>query len=200
MLPLIQKGEAVINRILAMDPEARDELSQYHGRCLAVIVTGTAYAFHVTISDSGIRLESTAETEPDVVVRGTPAEFMAFLRSVPGGAQASGSIEISGNVRLAQEIQAVLKRLQPDWEEQLSHWIGDSPAHTLGNLARLSARFLADTGETLRADVSEYLIYEKDILPESSELEEFNAAVDTLRNDVERLRVRIDRLQRGGKT
>jgi ubiquinone biosynthesis protein UbiJ len=45
-------------------------------------------------------------------------------------------------------------------------------------------------------DISEYLRYEKNILPDKDEVEEYIAAVDVLRNDAERLQLRMARLQK----
>ncbi len=199
MESVLQKAETGVNRLLALDPEVLHDLGRYHGRRIAVVVTGTAWQFHITITGTGIELSSEAEGEPDVTIRGEPAEFMTFLRSIPDSRDASGTIEISGSVRLAQDIQAVFRRLDPDWEEFLSRWTGDGVARKFGNLVRGSGRFFRNAGETLRADISEYLVHEKNALPDASEVDEFNSEVDTLRNDAERLRARIERLQRTGK-
>lgn len=200
MESVIQKSSVLINRILAMDTETASALQKYSGRTLAVAVTGTRYHFYITIVDEGIAVSDDATLEPDVTVRGTPSEFMAFLRRMPDGGSAAATIEIAGDIGLAQELQALIRRLEPDWEEYLSGWLGDTPARKLANLARQSARFFAETRRTVNADISEYLRYETEVLPERAELDEFNADVDTLRNDVERLRVRIDRLRFPGKS
>lgn len=196
----MQKCNVLINRILAMDTESVSALEKYDGRILAIEVTGTRYHFHVTIVDGGIDLSDASTPEPDVTVRGTPSEFMAFLRGMPEGGSAAATIEIAGDIGLAQELQALVKRLEPDWEEYLSQWLGDTPARKLANLIRESSRYFTDARQTLSADISEYLRYEAEVLPDRTELDEFNAAVDTLRNDAERLRVRIDRLRASGKS
>jgi ubiquinone biosynthesis protein UbiJ len=57
----------------------------------------------------------------------------------------------------------------------------------MSQLAKASAR-------TIGLDISEYLRYERKTLLDKSELDEFNHAVDKIRNDVERLQKRIERL------
>ena len=57
----------------------------------------------------------------------------------------------------------------------------------MSQLAKASAR-------TIGLDISEYLRYEKEALLDQSELDEFNHAVDKVRNDVERLQKRVERL------
>ena len=45
-------------------------------------------------------------------------------------------------------------------------------------------------------DISEYLRYEKEALLDKSEVDEFNQAVDNIRDDVERLQKRLERLEK----
>lgn len=194
MNTILRKGNSFINRILAMDAESTSELEKHNGRILAIEITGTGYHFHIRIVDGGVNITEASVHEPDVTVRGTPSEFMAFLRDMPEGRSRAASIEIAGDIGLAQELQGLIKRLEPDWEDYLSQWVGDTPARKLANLFRESRHYLAHARQTLRADVSEYLRYEAEVLPDRTEMDEFNAGVDTLRDDVERLRIRIERV------
>ena len=107
----------------------------------------------------------------------------------------SGTIEITGNIALAQKIIGIIKGLDPDWEEKLSEWVGDSIAHGTGNAIRSTLKVARYAGDTLRDNASEYLRYESGLVPDRVEINDFNSAVDVLRNDVERLKSRISRLQ-----
>ena len=51
----------------------------------------------------------------------------------------------------------------------------------------MSADFLRQLKNKLELDLSEYALYEKEILPERDEIERFNHSVDELRDDLERL-------------
>lgn len=199
VMPFVtETANIFINRILAMDAETASMLEKYNGRVLAVEFTDTRFRFYAAIEGGGVHITDTSAVTPDVTVRGTPAEFMAFLRMFPGGGSPAAVIEITGDVGLAQDIQGLARRLEPDWEESLSQWLGDTPARKLANLIRRSRRYLAYSGTTLATDISEYLRYETEILPERSEVNEFNDDVDALRHDVERLKVRIARLRSPG--
>ena len=78
----------------------------------------------------------------------------------------------------------------------MSRWLGDTLAHKMGNLVRTTINLARDSKRTLELDISEYLRYEKEILPEQSEVDDYIAAIDELRNDTERLQLRVDRLAR----
>ena len=82
-----------------------------------------------------------------------------------------------------------------DWEEQLSHLVGDAAAHQVGNLVRDTLQWGAKSVDTLGRDLTEYLQEESRQLPQRDEVNKFLAAVDVLRNDVERLDARVKRLQ-----
>jgi len=185
--------EVLINRVLAMDAEGRAALNSLAGRTLAVILDGTGYRLSLRITADGMVVDEGTAPDAEVTIKGTPAAFLGFLRGEK--AATAGNIDISGDVSLAQDTQAILKNLDLDWEEPLSEWIGDALARRTGNLVRDAARFLTRTRQTLEMDIGEYLRYEKEVLPERSEIDAFNAAVDTLRNDAERLKLRIARLQ-----
>ena len=66
----------------------------------------------------------------------------------------------------------------------------------LGNKIKSTIKFSKDSKKTLELDVSEYLRYEKEILPDQLEIDEFTSLVDKLRNDVDRLKLRIDKITR----
>jgi ubiquinone biosynthesis protein UbiJ len=105
-------------------------------------------------------------------------------------------MEIIGDTGLAQRFQQIIRNLEIDWEEHLSHWFGDMTAHKLVRILTQTSELLKETHRTISMDISEYLRYEKDMLPDREEVEEYIAAVDVLRNDAERLQLRIARLQK----
>lgn len=186
--------ENAINRILTLDDESRLELLKYAGRVIVVELTNTQQIFHITIISTGISLGEPS-VNPDIIIRGTPgnllAYFMAMKRDEPGK---SGTIEIAGNIALAQKILGIISNLKPEWEEELSRWVGDSVAHGTGNTTRSAIKQVVQAATTLRNNTAEYLLYESDLVPDRQQVDEFNREVDSLRNDVERLKLRMSRL------
>jgi ubiquinone biosynthesis protein UbiJ len=79
-------------------------------------------------------------------------------------------------------------------EEGLSRWVGDIAAHQVGRVLRGIAGFGRRTEQTIAADISEYLQEESRDLVTRTELEEFLAAVDEVREAADRLGARIDSL------
>ncbi|MEX2354159.1 MAG: SCP2 sterol-binding domain-containing protein, partial [Gammaproteobacteria bacterium] len=193
---LTRRIETLINRLLSMDAEALAGLTKYKGSVVAIDLLNTRTTIYMQITASGITLSNDRDRDADVWIRGTPVELLAYVNAMQQAEPArTGNIEITGNIALAQKVQSVLRNLELDWEEEVSHWLGDTAARKFGNTARQSAAWLKQAGDTVRMDISEYLRYEKEILPDKPELDEFSGSVDTLHNDIERLKVRIHRIR-----
>ena len=80
-------------------------------------------------------------------------------------------------------------------EEGVASVVGDAAAHSLGELGRGMGRWARDARSTMGANIREYLQEESREAPSRYEIEKFTKAVRTLRDDVDRLVARFDRLQ-----
>ena len=188
--------EKTINQILSLDEETLAALGKYAASVIAIELSNTRETIFIHITHAGIRLDGPDAAVPDITVRGTPSQLFAYLMAMKRGEPGkSGTIEIAGNIALAQKITGILKDIQPDWEEKLSEWVSDRIAHKTGNVLRSSFGFFGHAGKTLRENIGEYLRYESDMVPDAVEINEFNSSIDKLRNDVERLKLRINRMQ-----
>ena len=95
---------------------------------------------------------------------------------------------------LAGDFRRLLVAARPDWEEELSQIIGDVAAHQVGNFFRNFGQWTRQTGDTVARNFGEFLSEESRDVPTDWEVEKFCSDVDTLRDDVDRLLARIDRL------
>ena len=178
-----------------MDPESLQAVAGLAGRSLALEINGHDLSITLIPGSDGIRLVRDSQEDADVIVRGTPVNLVAFaIASSEAGEGFTGKLEIIGDVGLAQKYQSIAWNLDLDIEEHLSHWTGDLLARKLGNLARSTRHFARDSGRVLARDISEYLRYERDVLPDQYEVDRYVSEIDRLRDDTERLKVRIDRL------
>lgn len=188
---ILESAEKMVNKVLSLDEEILASLETLTGKIFEIDVENTDIRIFILPSGEGITLASEYEGKADVAIKGRPSALLGMITAEKIGA---GNIEINGNVGLAQKFQSILKNIDVDWEEYLSHFVGDITAHNVGNFLRGMSRFAIATGKTIGLDISEYLRYEKEALLDKSELDEFNHTVDKLRNDVERLQKRVDRL------
>lgn len=182
--------ERILNRLLELDADTAARLGALDGRIIAFEITGAGIAFALAPAAGTLRLHAHAAYRPDVTVRGRPAELLRHVagrRSGRGGAH----IEIAGDVEVAQQLQQILARLDPDWEEALARWVGDTAARKLRRAALALRDVAREARESLGFSVSEYLRFERRVLVDRPETENFVRAVDDVRDAAERLRARI---------
>jgi ubiquinone biosynthesis protein UbiJ len=79
-------------------------------------------------------------------------------------------------------------------EEGLSRWVGDIAAHQIGRVLRGAAGWGEQAGETLAANVREYLQEESRDLVARAEMEAFSTSVNEARDRVEALTARLQKL------
>lgn len=194
---LLQTGERWLNRQVAESTAAQAELQALDGRSMAVHVEGLGLSLCLTASNGQLRVEDRFDSA-SVTLRGTPGALAALLRRdrdrpLAGQFRESGA-ELTGSIDVAERFAELIRLARPDLEEELSRWIGDIPAHELVNATRHVADWALDTGRAMERNTAEYLQEESGTLPASAEIRAFTEDVQDLRDDVERLAARIDRL------
>ncbi|MBK5940608.1 SCP2 sterol-binding domain-containing protein [Halochromatium roseum] len=194
---LLAAAEAVINRVLALDPEGAARLARVQGQVLRVELLGFGIHLFVVPEAAALRLFGDYAAEPDCILRATPAALLGMALAQHREDEVfSGAVQIDGDNGLAQTIGDVCKGLDIDWEEQLAALVGDNIAHQLGNQARAASRWAERSRHSLQTDVRESLIEEGRFLPSETEVRDFLDGIDRLRDDVERLEARVERLAR----
>ncbi len=184
--------ETAFNALLRLDPETQSRLAALDGNVIAIEPEGLGLILYLWPSASGIQIKDSYDGEPTVHIRGTP---LALARQGRGQRPTDGAITVEGNTAVASEFQAALAHLDIDWEEQLSKVVGDAAAHQTGQFLRGVQHWSQQAGDTLLHDSTEYLQHEAQVLPPRYAVEQFLSAVDTLREDADRLAARIERLR-----
>ena len=186
--------EITVNRYLGLDPEALSRLAGLTGKLIALELRGLGITLYMAPHGGGIQLLHEYDGSPDAVISGTPVSLARVGLGEERGLLFAGEGEIRGDVTLGQRFEAILREIDIDWEEQLSRLVGDVAAHQVGNLVRDALSWGAKSVDTFGRDITEYLQEESRYLPQQDEVNKFLAAVDVLRNDVERLEARVKRL------
>ena len=182
-----------------IDPEVAAQLQDLADQYLLLKLTDVKKQFLITPTDSSIvvteykngedKNEITTTIHSNVIALlrlGLGADYQSMLNS--------GVLKIEGDVELANQLRAIFMRVDIDWEEVASKYVGDSLAYQLGVFARRAKNYQLRSVENLRLDVSEYLQEESRITPTKVEIEKFLNDVDELDADIERLEARTRRL------
>jgi ubiquinone biosynthesis protein UbiJ len=184
----------LLNRGLPRSPRARQLCAQLAGKSLAIEIADVT---RLRVSSTGQTLSVTRDAAPaDAWLAGGPVSLLALGGP---GAQAvlqRGDVSIGGDAELAQKFQELARLLRPDLEEELSLLLGDVPAHQVGRLARLALQFGRRAATTTLTNLAEYLGHERADLVTRNEGEQFLRGVDALREGVDRLEARLQRLAR----
>ena len=180
--------ENIVNQYLALDPEGLESLAALKGKIICVDVLGLNKQYYIFPDDERVVIQPTCETEPDTTIKGLPSALLKLsLLSDTAPLMLSGEIEIIGDVRTGREFKKRLSNLNIDWEEHLSTTIGDVPANLAFNVINKISSWTKKTVSSLKEDTSEYLQEESRDVVSGAELNSFNAKVDQLRDDVDRL-------------
>jgi len=182
---------------MQQDKQTLAAIRELSGKLIKIVITGPDTSEFLLFDTRGVIIKTEHDAKPNVTIKARPLTFIGLLLNRDDKLTTfSPDMEIIGDTGLAQRFQQIIKNMEIDWEEHLSHWLGDTAAHKLGRIFRQSREFLKETHQTISMDISDYLRYEKDMLPDQDVIDEYISAVDVLRDDAERLQMRIARLQK----
>ena len=187
----------LLNKNIQASTPARELCGKLSARVVAVRVRDTALSMYFTISDDTVELTTASDSEPDVILTGSLLTLARMAGQSGEGAIRAGSLDLTGDAETARAFQRLLAFARPDIEEELSGLVGDVAAHRLGEIARGIGRWGRRVRSTMRDNIREYLQEESRSLPSRYEVERFAKDVDVLRDDVDRLAARIDKLVDG---
>jgi ubiquinone biosynthesis protein UbiJ len=190
----LASAEAAFNRNIAASSQALALARRLEGTCLQVDVDGITRVRAACFAD---RLALTAgdDSPADAVIAGSaPALLQLFRRSNPS-AQSRASIQIRGDAEIANLYRELLAAARPELEEELSRWVGDLPARHLSQLARSVRSWARRARRTAGENIAEYLQEEGRDLVTRTEMEEFLRGVDGVRETVDRIEARLQRIE-----
>ena len=184
-----------LNRTVAEVTPARELCTRLDGKIVAIRVRDTALAMYFVFDTGVIELATDARQEPDVVITASILTLAGMIGSDGAQAIRDGKVDLTGNAGVAEAFRDLLAFTRPDVEEELSALIGDVAAHRLGQVAAGLRSWALDARRTMGGNVREYLQEEGRDVPSRYEVERFARDVDALRDDVDRLGARLDRLE-----
>jgi len=194
---LLESLSQLVNRNIAGSSRARELCELLEGRTFAVRVEGLVpIQIHARVDAGQLQLSRETSEPADASVAGTPLMLLGLAGKDAAQRMRSGEVAIEGDAEIAQAFHELLRAARPDIEEELSRLVGDVAAHQLGNFARTAFGWGERSASTFAQNVSEYLREESRDLVTRTEADEFIAGVDTVRDALDRIEARIDRLSR----
>lgn len=179
----------ILNHIIAQNSWAKPELQPFGGKSVSFRIF-LVNATLTVLEDGGLAMAGEA-AQADARVTITPS---VALRLMAGDETASTQVDIDGDTELASVIAKVLRNMSWDYEEDLSHVIGDISATQLAGLGRKAVSGVKKQTQNVTEMVVEYLQEEHPTLAKKRHIEQFVAEVDALRDDTARIEKRIKKL------
>ncbi|MCL6619150.1 MAG: SCP2 sterol-binding domain-containing protein [Thermomonas hydrothermalis] len=196
--PAGQALELALNRALALDPDTRTRLRALDGQRIALHLVTPPLALQVRVDGEALRVGPVDPAQtPDLGVRAT---LGGLLRQLPVFADSPaapiGTLRIEGDAELARCLQRLARGFDPDWQQPFVQVFGDVLGVQIAKAVAAAFRQAQTAGRNLAGMAAEYLTEEsRDVVPRA-ELEAFYDDVDALRDDVERLAIKLARLRR----
>lgn len=181
---------AALNHLLAQEPAAAARLAAHAGK-VACIDTGLM-RIRLKVDRGGLVQAANESDAPNVTIRVKPADLPLIAQNRE---RAVSYVRIEGDADFANAVSQLSRSLRWDAEADLSRIVGDIAAPRMVAGARGAAASMLSLHRKLAENVAEYLLDENPTLTRPQAVEEFAGDVARLRDDVERLAKRIDKLK-----
>ncbi len=116
------------------------------------------------------------------------------LRLLAKDEAARQQIHIEGDTHLATDFAKVMQHMRWDMAEDISKLVGDIPAQKISGFTQNTAQEAKRQITNLADMLAEYWQEEVPVLAKKRQVQAFNANVDTLVSDVDRLEKRLEKL------
>jgi len=179
--------EQALNNYLSLDEGYQDKLKPLAGKTLRINMTPITMI--VVFEATGIRLNDTFKGDITTTLSGHPLAFIKLQFSDSADFSLfKQDMRIEGDIEFGQQAKAFFDAIDIDWEEHLSRITGDIVAHNLSQFARHAKKKSQAVATSLHQNIDEYLKEEINVLPAKEAVEDFM-------DDVDALRLRVDRLE-----
>lgn len=181
----------IFNHLLADDKVARQQLAAQAGKHAQFDLDG--WQLMLAISADGYLIAPQPQASADVIIYLRKADLPLILQNPK---RASAYVKLSGDADLANTISNLGQQVRWDAEADLARVLGDIAALRMVQGARSLWQGLQAHQRSAQENLAEFLVEEGRVLPAKLEIEDHHNNIVNLRDDVERLLKRIERLER----
>jgi ubiquinone biosynthesis protein UbiJ len=187
----LKKIVQALNYLLAQESWASDLLRKHIGKTVRLVLPITEVT--LMIDENGrFSLVQNPLAEANVTLTIGSDVLNAFVAG--GKDTAAQHVKVSGDVDLAHTMSKLVGQLRWEFEEDLSKLVGDAMAHRIVQVAKKANTYGQAAVKDIGGSVFEYLVHEQPTLVQRDELINYKNNLRQLRDDVERIEKRIERL------
>lgn len=189
---LLPALERIVNRALQCDPDTTEKITPLNNQTIEIHCIDWKIKFYIICHNGELQFEKKYSDLPNTTVTGTLNNFLhIFIKGADTKTVFQYPIDITGNTHTIEVLRDVFKNIDIDFEEKLSHFIGDTLAHKICFHASETKNILENTTQKLTEQVKDYLHFEGKNLPTQKQAEQLYTDIATLRDDVARAEARI---------
>ena len=188
--------ESVLNLALRVDPDLASDLRALEGRSIALTWSGPQWGLRLSVADGHLRVGPNAG-DADLSLATTLTGLIGLLRPDAARSLPAGRVQIAGDAELLRRIEQIAKRFAPDWDAAFAQHLGPTLGPQIGRALAGALHAARGSAVSLAETASEYVREESRDVASRAEIDAFADDVDHLRDAVERIQARIDRLGRG---
>lgn len=200
MLPLLPQlicalAEKLMARLIAMDPQAHARLARLDTKQLSfklkewpspLVLSATAHGILFNNSDQPVDCAISTDLASVRLLR-DPSQLTRLIKA--------DALQIDGDIQVAQQYSRFFAELDPDWQQSLSTYIGDAPAHKISRSLQQLQRYLHEKASLLQQHTVQLAQDELALTPTALEMSEFSHAVSQLAAKVEVVQQQLNNLQ-----
>lgn len=188
-------AEKVLARLIAMDPPAQARLSRLGNKQLSFRLREWPTTLVLSASAQGILINQ-HDNPVDCAIQ----TDLASLRLLRDPSQLTklikaDALQIDGDIQVAQHYSSFFQQLSPDWQQSLSEYIGDAPAHKIALCLQQARQYFDSKSTALQQMSIELAQDELKLSPGPVELTQFSNAVSQLAARVDVLQQQLQALQ-----
>ena len=200
--------ELGINQLLKLDPQSQLKLKKLAGKQLKVTIREFPWPLLFNFSEQVDVLAEQAVDNAQLNENGqqyqsADCQIELALETLPelqDSSKISQLIQqkkllLEGDIQVAQGFSSLIKELDIDWEEQLSHYTGDVLAHQAFSSMKSVFETAQKNMQQFSASLSDSLMQDQGITIPATQLEEFCKQVNELRSATQRLDARLKLLE-----
>lgn len=193
---LLSLLELAGNKALEYDAESQQRLEKLQGKTMTLRLKTLNQAVTLNPTQQGLEFASGDAESADVTLSATLGAMIKISRDGYENAELkTGELEMSGDPIIGQRFAQVIADLNIDWESLLSEQIGEAPARTISMVANQTKEFAQESRGKLHDFVNHLIKEELSLVADKNEVDQFLDDVDSLRASVDRLAVKLKRLQ-----
>ena len=193
---LLDLLELASNKTLEHDPQSLERLVKLHGKTMTLNLTSLSQSISVSPQLEGLEFSYQAPDKVDVTLSATISAMVKISRDGMDNAELEpGELEIAGDPIIGQRFAQLISELNIDWDALLAEQIGEAPAKAVTYAATQVKVFADESRDKFKDFVNDFIKDDMELVADKSEVEAYLDSVDTIRADVDRLSVRLDRIK-----